>query len=277
MRNFSTILPDYDSIVHKQQNNDRQIRFIAPIRSSNRSISSTSRKLDHTSEVFYGQAELDSHTDTTVPGRNCNILHQTEISCDVAPFSDTYEPIKDVDIVSADTGFTSVTGQQYILLFHVPLYMSELDHTLINPNQLDQLHTQFQDNPHHTTEPMNITNPSRYFTACLEFKRINVFLNTWFPTQIDLAAFPHIELTSRQLWNPHQIEFPSTKYYVKEEVEARDVSSIGIKFHQSIEDGERQISDVEDIIFNIQRFNQRLVANVQISGKQVMSIESATR
>ena len=80
---------------------------------------------------------------------------------------------------------------------------------------------------------MNITNQSGYFTACLESQGTNIFLNTWFPTQTDLAAFPHIELTSRQPRNPHQIEFPSTKYYVKEEIEAQNVSSIGIKFHQS--------------------------------------------
>ena len=38
MRNFSAILPDYVSIVQEQQNNDRQIRLIDPIRSSNQSI-----------------------------------------------------------------------------------------------------------------------------------------------------------------------------------------------------------------------------------------------
>ena len=184
-----------------------------------------------------------SHADTTVAGRNCTVLHHTERPCDVAPFSDTYEPMKDVDIVSAATGFTSVTGQQYILVFHEALYMPELDHTLINPNQLRQFHTQVQDNPYHDTEPMNINNPSGDFTAWLEYQGTNIFLNTWFPTQTDLAALPHIKLTSRQPWNPNQIEFPSTKYYVKEEIEAGNVSSIGIKFHQSIEDDELQILD----------------------------------
>ena len=55
------------------------------------------------------------------------------------------------------------------------------------------------------------------------------------------------------------------------------MSSIGIKLHQSIEDDERQIADEEDIIFNTQRFNQRLVDSVRISGKQEIAIESATR
>ena len=205
MRNFSNILPDYASTVHKQQNNNRQIRFIAPIRSSNQSISSTARKPYHTSKAFHGRSELDSHTDTTVAGRNCTVLHHKNISCDVAPFSDTYEPMEIFDIVWAATGFTSVTGRQYILVFHEALYMLELYYTLINPYQLRHFHTQVQDNPYHATEPMNITNPSGYFTVCLESQGTNIFLNTWFPTQTDLAAFPRIELTSRQPWNPHQI------------------------------------------------------------------------
>ena len=101
MRNSSTILPKYAIIVHEKQNNDRQIRFIVPIRYSNRSISSTAIKLDHTSKSFHGRAELDSHADTTVVGRNCTILNHTERSCDVETFSDTYDPMKYVDIVLA--------------------------------------------------------------------------------------------------------------------------------------------------------------------------------
>ena len=55
------------------------------------------------------------------------------------------------------------------------------------------------------------------------------------------------------------------------------MSSIDIKFHQSIEDDERQIVDEEDIIFNTQRSNQILVASVRILGKQEIAIELATR
>ena len=49
--------------------------------------------------------------------------------------------------------------------------MTELDHTLINPNQLCQFHMQVQDNPYHATEPLNITNPSGDFKACLEYQQ----------------------------------------------------------------------------------------------------------
>ena len=88
--------------------------------------------------------------------------------------------MKDVGIVSAATGSTSVTGRKYILVFREALYMPEINHNLIDPNQLCQLHTQVQDNPYHATEPMNITNPSGDFTACLESQWMNIFLNTCF-------------------------------------------------------------------------------------------------
>ena len=114
----------------------------------------------------------------------------------MAPFSDTYDPIKDVDIVLASTGFTSVTGRQYILVFHESLCMPETDNTLINSNQLRHFHTQVKDNPYHATEPINITNPSGDCTACLEYQGENIFLNTWFPNQTDLAALQHIKLTA---------------------------------------------------------------------------------
>ena len=152
-----------------------------------------------------------------------------------------------------------------------------LDDTLINPNQLHLFHTQVQYNPYHATEPMSITNPSGDFTACLESQGTNIFLNTWFPSQTDLSAFPHIKLTSRQPWNPHQIEFASTKHYRKKDIEAQNVSSIGIKIHQPIEDDKRHIKDEEDIIFNTQRFNHKLVTSVLISQKQVILVEVTTR
>ena len=33
-------------------------------------------------------------------------------------------------------------------------------------------------------------------------------------------------MTSRHNWNPHQIQFPQTKYGVQEEIEGRNVSAI---------------------------------------------------
>ena len=139
---------------------------IAPVRSGNRIISLTRREKVLTRETFYRRTELDSHSDTTVAGRNCVPIWNTQRLFDVEKFSDTYEPIKDVSIISADTGFTSTTGIQYMLVFHECLYMPKLSHTLIKPSQLCHFQTQVQDNPY-ATDPMSIIIPDGNFIACL--------------------------------------------------------------------------------------------------------------
>ena len=77
---------------------------------------------------------------------------------------------------------------------------------------------------------MLIEIPDREFVAFLQSIGAVMFLYTWFPTQGDLESYPHIELTSRQHWNPHKIEFSQTKYYVQEEVEGCNVSKVKICF-----------------------------------------------
>ena len=85
-------------------------------------------------EPFHGIFELDSHSDTTVTGKNCAAIKYTDRSFDVAPFSKKYTPMKDILIVSAATGFMLAIGRSYILVFHEALYTPGMRHTLINPN-----------------------------------------------------------------------------------------------------------------------------------------------
>ena len=74
--------------------------------------------------------EADTHADTCVAGRNCVPLHYTERTCDVQPYSDQYQPISNVPIVTAATGYTSATGLNYILVIPEALYMPTLSHSL---------------------------------------------------------------------------------------------------------------------------------------------------
>ena len=169
-------------------------------------ISSAHREQVLKRETFNGQTALNSHADTTVADQKYVPICHTERSCDVAPFSDTYEPMKDVAVISAATGITSTTGRQYILVFHECLYMPKLSHTLINPNKLFYFQTQVQDNPY-MTDTMSITILNGNFIACLESEGTNLFHNTWSPPQEELTLLPHIEITSQQPWYPHKITF----------------------------------------------------------------------
>ena len=130
------------------------------IQTLERKISSTKRTIRKiVGEHFHGRCELDSHAGTTIAGKNCKIINYTNRSCDVAPFSGKDTPMKDILIVSAATGFTSENGRNYILVFHEALYMPDMRHALINPNQCQQFGSKVQHNPYHEELLMSIESP----------------------------------------------------------------------------------------------------------------------
>ena len=115
--------------------------------------------------------------------------------------------MKDTPIVSADTGFTSANDRNYILVFHEALYITNTRHTLINSNQCQHFREKLQDNPYHKNCPMLIESPDGEFSACLQSIVTVILLDTWFPTNIDLKSYPHIEVTSYQHWNLKKMSF----------------------------------------------------------------------
>ena len=185
-------------------------RILSDITTSERRISQTQRVFSANKEdtPFHGRSELDSHANTTVAGKNCVILRYTDRSCDIAPFSDKYKPMKYVPIVSAATGYMSANGRNYILVYNEALYIKKMQHVLINTNQCQHFGAEVQDNPYNANKPMAISSPDSKFTACLQSEGTIIFLDTWYPSQKYLEVHPHIEMTSRHHWNPHQIQFP---------------------------------------------------------------------
>lgn len=69
----------------------------------------------------YGRSELDSHADTIVAGKNCVVLKYTAKTCEVSPYSDDYEPVKNVPVVQAAPVYTTSTGNHYILILNEAL------------------------------------------------------------------------------------------------------------------------------------------------------------
>ena len=62
-------------------------------------------------ENFHGRCELVSHADTNAAGKNCEIIKYMDRSCDIAPLSEKYTPMKDIPLVSEATGFTLANGR----------------------------------------------------------------------------------------------------------------------------------------------------------------------
>ena len=91
----------------------------------------------HVVSGMQGKNEADNHADTFCFGLNWLPQYFTGRICDVAPFTDKLDVVKDVEIWSACTAVVlSETGETIIVLAHEGLlFGNRLPHSLINPNQ----------------------------------------------------------------------------------------------------------------------------------------------
>ena len=89
-------------------------------------------------QSVHGRVEMDSHADTTVLGLNCMVLAYTGKECEVSPYADEYDAIRNVPIVTGATVWTNPQdGVPILLVFNEALWLGDrLHHTLINPHQL---------------------------------------------------------------------------------------------------------------------------------------------
>ena len=88
-------------------------------------------------------------------------------------------------------------GTAYLLIFHESLWMGDkLDHTLVNPNQLQAYGVSVQDNPF-DAKPLSITTDDASVELYSE------------GTIICGSELPRLILTSPHDWDPHNICFPS--------------------------------------------------------------------
>jgi hypothetical protein len=83
-----------------------------------------------------GRNEMDTHADTCCAGANWQLLDFTNEVCEVTPFLDSYELVKEVMVARCGTVWTSPnTGCEYLLVGDQMLWFgSQMDHSLINPN-----------------------------------------------------------------------------------------------------------------------------------------------
>ena len=221
-------------------------------------VEELTRKRD---QRYVDPTEMDSHADTIVAGRNTLLLSYTDRVCEVSPYSDEYQPIKDVPVVSAATGYTSACGENFILILNEALWMPNLNHSLINPNQLRHHGVEVQDNPY-AMEPMTIISHEHDFCACLESNGSTIFIKTWTPTQEDLESYPHIHLSSSNHWNPQQIKFPSFSLSERAKIESRNLSSIKRNSRMGAIG-----TDAEG--FEMEEFNDTLIESIVASTRKI--------
>jgi hypothetical protein len=73
---------------------------------------------------------------------------------DVTPYNQNkYEPETNIPIVKAATAYTDSAGITYILVLNQALCLPDLDHSLLNPNQMRAKGIIVDDCPQHLSDP----------------------------------------------------------------------------------------------------------------------------
>ena len=232
------------------QQNCRVSRIVSSVR---RPAAAKAKKRP-TSLPTHGRIELDSHANTIVLGANCTILSHTGQSCEVMPYSDTYDAITDVPVVTGATLWTSPhEGEEFILVFNEALWMGDtLQHTLVNPNQLRAYGTTVQDNPF-APAPLQFE-PSTGPTIPLASMGTIIYCNTRAPNDRELSTLPHIHLSSSATWDPHNVVFPTHR--VEEEGHQTQILSTS-----SIS---TSANDLTSTIHDPANFHSRLISSIQV-------------
>ena len=130
----------------------------------------------------------------------------------------------------------------------------EMDHSLINPNQMRHNGATVQDNPFSPSH-LFIETAEADFVLTLEISGTNILANTRTPTDGELANCRHIVLNSAHPWNPHNVRFPQPVRSVEEEIAHRHavVSATRVKY---------ATCNVEDEVREIQR---RLIDSIKVT------------
>ena len=142
------------------------------------------------------------------------ILEYTTQTANVSAFSDIYEELSDVPIVTAATAYDDpITGTTTILIIGQALFLGEkVSNTLLCPNQLRQNGIIVDDVPTHlapvgrpSTHAIHV--PDEGTIIPLKLRGVISHFNSRTPTQQEIDTCRWITITNEHNWDPHSSAF----------------------------------------------------------------------
>ena len=154
----------------------------------------------------HGRNECDTNADTCCLGQNWRILEYTCRTADVYSYDHTQAPITGVPIVTAATSWNDpTTGETLVLVINEGLYYGrKLDHSLINPNQLRCYGIHCWDNPFDSEKGLKIQVDD--IQIPMQAQGTKISFESTAPTDEELENCLHVELSSKQEWNPGTVQ-----------------------------------------------------------------------
>jgi hypothetical protein len=248
----------------------------------------TNGKIPHlTQDGVIAKNELDTHADTCCAGANWKIMETTNEICEVTPFLDSYEPVKEVLVARCCTVWTSQdSGREYLLVGDQMLWFgTQMDHSLINPNQIREYGTPVYDDPFNASEfgidaheafiPFDTTGTIVHFESRV-------------PTDWERDHLPVILLTGER-WDPVEVQLgPNGRS--REQAEMRTIRSLssGISKRQLAGLKQKEVDsravlwgEVETVldqvspILNERTFCNRLIGAVKVATTYRQDVDDA--
>ena len=185
--------------------------------------------------------------------------------CEVSPYADSYKSINRVPIVTGATGYTSpIYGKCLILVFNEALWLGyQIQHTLLNPNQLLSFGMLVKDYPFASDEPICIESGNGDAILPLHTEGTIIYPDICTPTDKDLSQFPHIKMTSPHHWNPSKVQFPNISRHVEEEITMRSIAS-ATTVHEMPTIQNDNLLDREDCIYSIGQISHRMLSGIRV-------------
>ena len=133
--------------------------------------------------------------------------------CDVKGFHNDYEAMKDIPVCQAATLWTADDGGKYILIINEGLFFgSQLDHSLINPNQSRHYGIPVSDNPYDSDKQLGIDHEDVFIPFGTSGSM--VYFDSCVPSDEELEILPHVILTDGDSeWDPHGVKMNENRPY----------------------------------------------------------------
>ena len=101
----------------------------------------------------------------------------------------------------------------------------QMQHTILNPNQLRSFCMLVKDEPFASDEPICIESENGDAVLPLHIEGTIIYLDTWTPTDKDLSQFPHIIMMLPHPWNPSEVQFHKTSRRVQKKITMHLIAS----------------------------------------------------
>ncbi len=185
--------------------------------------------------VLITTCELDTHADTCCFGKHTYILHQdVQNTAEVSPFLPNLGKLQKVPIVSAAVAYDCPhTLETYILVFNQSLYIEQLEHNLLCPNQMRSAGALVHDTPLQYL-PANLQTPDahtiriRSLSIPLRLKGVISYFHVRKPTQFEIddpVTYPQIIMTDDAEWDPYRDDLSANELAISSHLQAEGAYS----------------------------------------------------